>query len=835
MKKIIKSSVSFILALTIILSSAYAGLAEFGFSGLFVVEAGAANSGICGENLTWSLDSGVLTISGTGPMSDYSKSSHAPWSRLKSNIKLLVIDNGVTTIGDYAFNDCRLMYEVEISNSVVDIGDYAFSDCRYLRKIVIPDSVLGIGDYAFNRCKDLGRVTISNSVKSIGTGVFNCCYELKSIIIPNGVESIGDYGFYGCYNLKSLIVPSGVISIGEYAFADCNYLESVVLQDGVTSIGEFAFYDCYRLESITIPDSVTCIGVSAFDDTAYYKNPDNWEDEYLYIGKHLMKTKNSINGHCDVKSGTITIAGLAFADCTKLVSVSIPDSVINIGAFAFENCGSLVSVAVPESVITIGEGAFKGCKLLSSVTIPDSVTGIGDYALGYDSDNVKINDFVVCGTSGTIAEDYVNKNGFLFVDVRHNHVALDWQIVQESSVLLPGIKVKECTICRKVIGIEIKPLLTPEAPIVKTENYHGSVMVRWNDVAGADDYVVYRRVYDPKTKKWSGWSRIADGITKYQYSDETVDYCDKNVQSGTYYIYTVKARNDGGYGSYTSGSKVYYISLPELTSIEHNQKTITFKWEKVQGATGYIVYRRDLDGSDKWTAVATTMGTTYIDKNIKVGEHYKYTVKAYYGSYRSHFYEGGLQIIILLTPKLKSVSCDKKGVSIKWGESAGADRYIVYRRTYNAKTKKWSGWTRIADDILGTSYVDKTAKSGTYYIYTIKAEAKESSRRTYSGYDKNGLKLYFLATPSMKSATSTKTGVKLQWTKVGGATGYKVYRKTGNNPWGEAIATVKGISNTTYVDKTAKKGVTYTYTVRAYNGSNKSSYIPAGGTVKDKY
>ncbi|MBE6801796.1 MAG: hypothetical protein E7530_02800 [Ruminococcaceae bacterium] len=1041
MKRVLKSSLSLFLAFTVIFGSAAVGLSEVDFSGLFTVKAKAANSGTCGENLTWTLDdNGTLTISGTGDMTNFSSPSTAPWSDVTS----VVMEEGVTTIGDYAFCNNTNLTSVIIPDSVTTIGISSFERCSSLDDVTIPDNVEKMGRSAFAYCRNLKTIKFGKGLTSIASGAFEECTGFEYVVIPDNVKTIEAYAFYNCTNIASVVIPEGVTSIDSDAFFGCakissitipdsvtnicsssfagsayytdeknwengelyigdilmktknsemighydvkegtriiaglafacrNNLTSITIPDSVTNIGESAFRECcslesvtlsnnlkyiegwtfidcsalksitipdsvtiikrnafercWNLESITIPDSVTHIDPSGLALTRYYRRDKNWENGVLYINNHLIKADESIRGHYNIRYGTKTIAGDAFASCTDLTSVTIPDTVTNIcntyynsGAFgkciglksivipasvttiescafsfcsgleeveisegvtsigsaafrgcedlnsitipesvtsiggyafsgckeiatvtipanvssvekyAFSDCSSLVSVTINEGVTSIGEGAFNGATLLSSITIPDSVTNIGKYAFGFDGKTNKTDNFVVCGIPGTIAETYANENDFLFVDAEHTHNAPDWKTVKEPTVNSPGIKLKECTVCRAAVEIQMVTQYTPAAPEVCVENETSWVDVTWNEVDGADEYIVYRREYNPKNKKWSGWSRIADGLRQTYYLD-------RNAKSGTYYIYTVKARNEGGYGSYTSGAKIYYLSTPKLISLENNNKSITFKWEKVEGATGYIVYRRDMSDSwSGWKKVATTKGDTYVDKKAQIGVKYKYTVRAYYGSSRSYFHTAGLEITILTTPKLKSVSCSKNGATIKWNEVKGTHFYYVYRRDYDAKTKKWSGWTRVSDRVSGETYVDKTAKSGKYYLYTVKAIARAGTDYDVSGYDKTGLKIYFLATPSLKSATSTKSGVKLQWNKISGASGYKIYRKTGNNPWGEAIATVKGNSTITYVDKTAKKGVTYTYTVRAYNGTTKSGYIPEGKTVKDKY
>ncbi|MGN0539011.1 MAG: leucine-rich repeat domain-containing protein [Candidatus Fimenecus sp.] len=148
----------------------------------------------------------------------------------------------------------------------------------------------------------------------------------------------------------------------------------------VTTIGDRAFEDCTSLASITIPDSVTSIGLGAFDNTAYYNDATNWENDVLYIGKYLIKAKDTISGDYVVKYGTKTIADHAFYDCISLASITIPNSVTSIGDGAFYVCTALESITIGNSVSKIGDSAFYDCTALESITIPDSVTSIGKSA-----------------------------------------------------------------------------------------------------------------------------------------------------------------------------------------------------------------------------------------------------------------------------------------------------------------------------------------------------------------------------------------------------------------------------------------------------------------------
>ena len=170
---------------------------------LVSLSAYAEKSGICGDNLEWKLtDEGVLTITGTGEMQDWNDYS-SPWYENES-VKQVIIGDGVTTIGDWAFSYCRALTSITIPNSVTTIGDNAFENCSSLTSITIPNSVTTIGDYAFSYCRALTSVIISNSVTTIGERTFANCYSLTSVTIPSSVTRIEDGAFSDCGNVKQI-------------------------------------------------------------------------------------------------------------------------------------------------------------------------------------------------------------------------------------------------------------------------------------------------------------------------------------------------------------------------------------------------------------------------------------------------------------------------------------------------------------------------------------------------------------------------------------------------------------------------------------------------------
>ncbi len=383
--------------------------------------ASAATSGTCGDNLTWKLDNGTLTISGTGEMKNYSGNLNqsAPWHSNIKSIKSVVIEKGVTNIGDYAFSWCNSLTSITIPNSVISIGRDAFDNCSSLTSITIPNSITSIGygafeacsgltsvtipnsltsisDSVFSRCDSLTSITIPSSVTSIGTGTFNFCSSLTSIIIPNSITSIGQAVFSNCSSLTNITIPNSVTYIGAYAFSSCSSLTNITILNSVTRIEPYAFSNCSSLTNITIPNSVTFIGEDAFNNCSSLENikVDDKNKYYSSIGGNLYNS-----------------------DKTKLIqyaigkndkTFNIPIGVTSIGKDAFSNCSSLTSITIPNSVTSIGFGTFENCSNLTSITIPNSMTSIG-YKAFKDCSSLK--DVYYTGTKGKWEKMDIDNNG----------------------------------------------------------------------------------------------------------------------------------------------------------------------------------------------------------------------------------------------------------------------------------------------------------------------------------------------------------------------------------------------------------------------------------------
>ena len=191
---------------------------------LMGLSANAGKSGFCGPHLKWHLtDYGVLTISGKGIMKDYT--SWSPW--IYDSVKRVIIADGVTTIGDNAFNGCSSLTSVSIPNSVTTIGWRAFNGCSSLTSVTIPNIVTTIGGGAFGLCSSLTSVTIGNSVITIGDNAFNGCSSLTSVTIGNSVTTIGHEAFSGCTNLQKVNIGNSVKTIGRDAFDNCTSITQI--------------------------------------------------------------------------------------------------------------------------------------------------------------------------------------------------------------------------------------------------------------------------------------------------------------------------------------------------------------------------------------------------------------------------------------------------------------------------------------------------------------------------------------------------------------------------------------------------------------------------------
>ena len=364
--------------------------------------------------------------------------------------------------------------------------------------------------------------------------------------------------------------------------------------------------------------------------------------------------------------------------------------------------------------------------------------------------------------------------------------------------------------------------------IIEFKNYKSSLTFKWIDVMGADEYTVYRKVYGES--KWTELKNIELEYNVVEEEDEKVTYItakDTNVTAGKKYVYTIVSGDGEDYSArYEKGWSTRFLKNPTIKSVTNYYGGPKITWSKASGASKYYVYRKTK--STSWKYVGSTTSTSYVDKSAKSDTKYYYAVKSIDGdstSYHStsHFNDTCKTINYLAAPVVKASNNTSTSIKVSWGKVSGAQKYYVYRKAGSAKS-----WTKIATT-KSTSYTDKKVKNGTTYKYMVKA----IDGSIVSGYKSSGTSIKRLAAPTPSSVKSSKSGVTFKWSKVTGASGYIVYRKTGSGSYTE-LATVKGSTKVSYLDKSAKKGKTYTYIVKAYSGSSKSAN-KTGLKIKDKY
>ena len=783
-------------------------------------------SGSCGENVTWTLTAdGTMTISGTGAMTDYTYDSRSPWYSCRTYIKRVVMQQGVTSIGDHAFWDCSGLTSVTIPDGVTSIGGDAFSGCTALTSVTIPGSVTNVGQDAFDNCSSLtdiyyggygtdwqkldvsiptsatvhfkdniygkgdcginvtweltgdgtliisGTGRISNYSYDNNAPWYSCRAYIKRVVIQQGVRAIGDQAFYYCENLTSVTIPDSVTSIGGDAFSGCAALTSVTIPSSVTSIGGGAFSGCTSLTSVAIPSSVTEIGGSAFSGCT----------ELTSI---------------TIPEGVTSIGGGAFSGCTGLTSVTIPDSVTSIGNYAFKGCSNLASVTIPSSVTSIGWRAFENCTALTFMTIPESVTYINGEVF---SNCVRLARVTI---PKSVTE--ISSKAFYYcdslTDVYYAGTAADWA----------KISISEGNEDLLAAALHCKPTPLTAPSVTGGNDSQGRPTLKWNAVSGAAKYEVYR------ARSKSGDYIKYSTVTGTSYTNTSY------IENGNTYYYKVRALDaNGTAGAWSSVVSVTYkqtLPAPTVTGGNDSQGRPTLKWDKVAGAAKYEVYRaRSMNGD--YIKYSTQTSTGYTNSAyLTSGSTYYYKVRAL----KSDGTAGAWSSIVSVTYRAASTGTlsapavtggnDSQGrPTLKWNAVSGAAKYEVYRaRSLNGDYIKYS-------TVTGTSYTNTSyIESGNTYYYKVRALDANGTAGAWSSIVSVTYK-QTLPAPTVTGGNDAQGRPTLTWKAVTGAAKYEVYRARSKDGDYIKYSTVTGTSytNISYIEN----GNTYYYKVRALDAN----------------
>lgn len=372
-----------------------------------------SNNKKCGENLTWEFADGILTISGTGDMYDYSSADPAPWSEYNDIIASITISDGVTSIGDNAFHSCCAESIDLQCTSLVSIGKNAFSRCTMLTSIFIPESVQSIGSEAFSLCEGLSMVELPTTLTKIPDGIFTDCALLDSITIPDTVTEIGANAFSKCTEFSLTGLPSSIKSIGTAAFANCGRIESLALPKTLDSIGEAAFggtiidkasFDGTLEKWAAIGGDACCIAQDKIDfleHTCDFGGSWQYDTQKHWKQCSCNKTQNEGAHTGDGDTCTVCDAALSEALGSGSIDGGLSWSLSRSGALTISGSGKMPdfssvanaapwdkqkdkiqSVVIESGVQSISGGAFSGCTALEKLSISETVTQIAPNAFG---------------------------------------------------------------------------------------------------------------------------------------------------------------------------------------------------------------------------------------------------------------------------------------------------------------------------------------------------------------------------------------------------------------------------------------------------------------------
>ena len=399
------------------------------------------------------------------------------------------------------------------------------------------------------------------------------------------------------------------------------------------------------------------------------------------------------------------------------------------------------------------------------------------------------------------------------------------KVTKEATCNETGTKTYTCTDCKttKTKTIEAahsykttiqKATLTKNGKIINKCTVCGETETTTIKYAKSFSLSTTTYPYDGKVKTPTVIVKDSAGNVLTKDVDYTVTYASGRKSLGTYKVTITMKGNYSGTKTLTFNIK---LATPTV-KVSNAVNGVKITWNKVAGAKNYKVYKSVYSGGkwSSWEAIKTGYtGTSYTDTTVKSADNVRYTVRAFNGSNSSTF-KSSNSIKFLATPTVTATNA-AKGVSITWNKITGAKSYIVYKSIYT--NGGWSSWSRVATDVTGTSYTDTTVKSGHNVRYAVKA-----INGNFTSYIKASNSIKFLATPTVKVAKTT-TGIKASWNAVGSAKGYIVYRRTYSGGKWSGWTAIKTTTALSFTDTTAKTGVYYQYTVRAYNGNFKSWFV----------
>lgn len=495
---------------------------------LVVAASAEETSGTCGNDLTWVYDSAdnTLTVSGEGNMYDYTSLDEIPWG---TDVQTLVIEEGVTAIGEKAFMKCSALETVSLPGSLAEIGAYAFWECTSLRSIALPEGITVLEQGIFNSCTALQQISIPGSVTSIETFALAQC-ALEKVVLPEGLTELGYYAFGGNGSLTEVSLPASLKYVGESAFRSCKLLDTVVYAGTMADRDHIVFernngeifaapWQCAdgTLEAQFAP--IVIIGQLREENgkpVLYWDRPLNPVDKlYNIINYRIYRSEKATSGFKLLAEHSSRSTSPTYTDKTAEVGKTY---YYKIKATTGES-GLMSDFSNTVNVI---------CRLrtpVSSVSVNEE-TGIAE---------------VEWNTVSGAEKYFIYRSTSMYGTYKRIGTAIKARVFKDTDAKIGKVyyyKVKaihenpEANSFSSVATWGMRRLRTPTIKVTLTDS--GDPKVTWNTIKGAEKYYIYRSTSEDGT------------YTKVKTAVEARSFVDKKAKSGTRYYYTVRAIDDGG-------------------------------------------------------------------------------------------------------------------------------------------------------------------------------------------------------------------------------------------------------------------------------------------------